>query len=235
MAVSGGISRYFRPGLESLQAMWRPMLIVQSALVLTVAGYFLNPGFQQVMERVAEYKDRGGVPLVLAVGFFAGGILPEIAKALVGKIGKTDRDWVNSTLYTGSVYMLVTFLVVAFFKLQVVLFGDSGTLGMVVKKVLVDQLIFSPFVSIPLAVGLFRWRKDKFDFKAWRSVASLSGYRENVLPALVMCWSYWGPITFAMYFLPERLQFVVSSFCQAAWSLLFVFLVHRPESHAPPE
>lgn len=235
MAQSPGMARFFRPGLESLQAMWRPMAVVQFALVLTVAGYFASPSINSALERAAEFKDRGGIPLVLAVGFFAGGVLPEIAKAAVKALGNLTWEWLRTTVYTGLVYMLVTFLVAGLFKFQAIVFGDTGALDMVVKKVLFDQLVFSPLLSIPLAVGLFKWRTGKFKAAAWTSILTFKGYQENVFPALIMCWSYWGPITVATYFLPERLQFVVSSFCQAAWSLLFVFMVHRPDSHAPPE
>ncbi|MBX3115364.1 MAG: hypothetical protein KF836_12430 [Fimbriimonadaceae bacterium] len=226
----------FQPGIESLRASWPPMLLVQIVCVATVIGYFNFQPAYDFLVAASDFKDRTGLLFVLGSGFIAGGLLPEIAKILVGRIPKFDRAWLSLTAYTSCVYMALAALVFYMFKFQVVLFGDSGDFVSVTKKVIFDQFIFSPFVSIPLGVGLFKWRQANFKLSAWKQVTTKAGYKENVFPALVMCWSYWGPIVCGMYWLPERIQFVVSAFCQAAWSLLFVFMVESKKPDlAPPE
>lgn len=212
------------------------MLLVQIVCVATVIGYFNFEPAYDFLIAASEFKDRTGLFFVLGSGFIAGGLLPEIAKIFVGRIPKFDRAWLSLTGYTACVYMALAALVFYMFKFQVVLFGDSGDFVSVTKKVIFDQFIFSPFVSIPLGVGLFKWRQANFKLSAWKQVTTKAGYKENVFPALVMCWSYWGPIVCGMYWLPERIQFVVSAFCQAAWSLLFVFMVESKKPDlAPPE
>jgi hypothetical protein len=210
------------------------MLLVQSIMIAVIIGYFKAPAVTNVLTNIANYKDQTGIWFVLASGFIAGGFIPEIAKPLVGRIPKLNKEWISLTLYTSTVYMAITLLVYYMFKFQVVMFGDDGSLLMVVKKVIFDQLIFSPLLSIPLGVGLFKWRQEHFKFSAWKQVTSPENYKKNVFPALIMCWAYWGPITMGMYFLPEKVQFVASAFCQAAWSLLFVFMVQTPTVANPP-
>lgn len=212
------------------------MLLVQIICAATIFGYFNYPPVFQFLVAASDFKDRTGILFVLGSGFIAGGILPELAKICVGRIPKFDKKWLSLVVYTACVYMLLAAIVFFMFKLQVVLFGDSSDLATVIKKVLFDQLIFSPLFSIPLGVGLFKWRQANFKLEGWRQVLTVSGYKQNVFPALIMCWSYWGPIVCTMYWLPERIQFVVSAFCQAAWSLLFVFMVEsRQVEFAPPE
>jgi len=210
------------------------MLLVQVAMIAVVIGYFHYPPIFNLFTNIADYKDQTGIWFILATGFVAGGLIPEIAKPLVGRIPNINKEWLSLTIYTSTVYMLITLLVYFMFKFQVVLFGDDGTPLMVAKKVIFDQLIFSPLISIPLGVGLFKWRQEKFQLSAWKQVILPENYKRNVFPALIMCWAYWGPITMGMYFLPEKVQFVASAFCQAAWSLLFVFMVQTPAVTNPP-
>lgn len=219
------ISAAFRPGIESLRASWKPLALVVTLCLATIAGYFYIPEVHRILVAGADFKDRSGLWLIALSGFIAGGFLPELARALVGTLPKTDRAWLSKTLFTGWVYALLALLVFGLYKFQAAVFGDTGSVREVVFKTLFDQLFFSPLMSIPLAVGLFKWRDAGYRLSGWKSVLTFSGYRKNVVPALVLCWSYWGPITAGLYCLPERIQFVVSAFCQGAWSLLFVFLV----------
>lgn len=235
MASKVGFTEHFKPGIKSVKAMWPPMLLIQAALIAAVIGYFNSPAVFSFLNAAADFKDRTGLAFVLVSGFVAGGILPEIAKIVVGRIPKFNREWLSLTLYTSTVYMGITALVFFMFKFQVVMFGDTSDITSVTKKVIFDQLIFSPFLSIPLGVGLFKWRQENYKLSAWRQVTVPTLYTKNVFPALIMCWAFWGPITSGMYWLPERIQFVASALCQAAWSLLFVFMVQDPTAKAPPE
>lgn len=228
------IKEYFRPGIESLRAMWPPMLLVQIVCIITVIGYFQIQGITNFLDRASEFKDQNLFAFILGSSFIAGALIPEVAKFIVGRKPKYDSEWLKLVLYTGIVYSALGILVYYMFKFQVMLFGDTGDFPTVLKKVLFDQFIFSPFLSIPLGVGLFKWRQAKFHYSAWSQVIKPDLYKANVFPALIMCWSYWGPITSGMYWLPERIQFVVSAFCQAAWSLLFVFMVQSPKIENPP-
>lgn len=130
-------------------------------------------------------------------------------------------------VFTGVVYACVGGFVAVLYWVQVLLFGPAGDWGTLVKKILFDQLVFSPLVSIPFAVGMFHWRAAGWRWSSWLSVASRDGYLRNVMPPLVMCWFFWGPLVACIYSLPEQVQFVVSASCQAAWSILFVFMVER--------
>ncbi|MFM9873008.1 MAG: hypothetical protein ACKVQS_06030 [Fimbriimonadaceae bacterium] len=235
--ASTSIRQHFKPGLDSLRAMWPPMLLVQSIMIAVIIGYFRVPIITSGLNNIADFKDQPGIWFVLASGFIAGGFIPEIAKPLVGRMPKLNKEWLSLTIYTSTVYMGITLIVYYMFKFQVVMFGDDGSPLMVAKKVIFDQLIFSPFLSIPLGVGLFKWRQQNFRFTAWQQVTRPELYKKNVFPALIMCWAYWGPITIGMYFLPEKVQFIASTFCQAAWSLLFVFMVQKPHAvpNPPPE
>ncbi len=209
------------------------MVLVIILCLATVAGYFLFAPVHNTLLAAAHFKERSGFWLVPFSGFVAGALIPEIARLLVGSLPPLNREWLSKTCFTGLVYAVVAMMIAGLYRMQAVVFGDEATVPIVLIKVLVDMLLFSPLISIPFAVGMFKWRSSGWDFRAWRAVFSSAGYRTNVVPALVMCWAYWAPIMCGLYALPERLQFVVAIFCQGAWSLLFVFMVGLESD--PPE
>ena len=223
--------RAIQSGLKSVKATWPPMLLIQIITAATVVAYFKNPNFQQTLDKLGELQAQGGLPFVFISGFAAGSILPEIAKLLTGRITKPNLNWLKSVAYTGLVYALVAILVYYLYMLLGVWFGDTLSFATTVPKVIFDMLVFSPFLSIPFATGMFIWRRDKYKFNAWLKVIKPSQYREHVLPGLVLCWAFWCPVLSAVYCLPVRLQFPVAILCEAAWSILFVFSVgeHQAE------
>lgn len=227
----------FGPGLRALKRAWAPMVLIQAVLVAVVVGFFVSPGVGEVLGRLADVKDAWGVWMAVATGFVAGGFVPEGAKALTGRMGRVSGKWLADTLYTGFVYSIVSVGVWILYALMEDWFGPTRGLGELVPKVLLDQLVFSVFFSIPFAYHMFTWRDRGFAGSYWRRVFSWEVYRREVAPGLVMCWAFWGPAVTCIYVFPERLQFVVSMLCQGVWSLVFVLMVRDtgvvPE--APPE
>lgn len=219
------LKQSFRPGLISLRASWAPMALVIALCLATVVGYFFAPPVHRALLAAAEFRESAGFWIIPFSGFIAGALIPELARLLVGSLPPLDRAWLSKTFFTGFVYAVVAIMIFWLYRMQSLVFGDHPTPAIVGIKVVVDMLVFSPFVSIPFAVGMFKWRESGWRPAAWRAVFSWTGYGKNVMPALVMCWAYWAPIMAGLYALPERLQFVVAIFCQGAWSLLFVFMV----------
>ncbi|MDI9638585.1 hypothetical protein QPK87_04655 [Kamptonema cortianum] len=224
----------FVQGWNAVKAVWPPMVLIQTACLLVVIGFYIYEPITLWLEAFGKFKSEWGLLFVVSSGFLAGGILPEIAKAILGRIKQFNAAWLKSTLYTGAVYALITFLVDRLFITQTILFGETTSWQILLYKVAFDQLVFSPLISIPLAVGLFGWKDAGFKSSYFRSFFTWRHYKNHVMAPLVMCWFFWGPTVSFFYVLPERLHFVVSACCQGAWSLLFVFMV-SDKTITPPE
>lgn len=215
----------FAPGLRALRTAWKPILLIQSILVFVVVGYYFAPAVGRFLESVAEFKNQTGIWFALGVGFFSGGVLPELARAATGQVKNLDREFARDTVYTGFVYAVIAVCVWVLYAILESLFGPTTSYLVLAKKVLVDQLIFSPFVSIPVAFHLFGWREVGFKASYFKNVFIWEFYKTNVGPPLVMCWAFWGPTVTCIYLFPINLQFVISAFCQGVWSLIFVLMV----------
>lgn len=207
-----------------MRAHWPPFLIIQIAAAALAFAYYGSPALQSFAAGVMAWKVAGGLPFAFATGVTAGGVVPEIAKTLTGRLRVFDRAWLSKTAFTGMVYGIVATEVDVFYRVQAVLFGDGRDPLTLAVKTAADMLLFSPFLCVPTAVLLFRWRRRGYSFRHGLRAFSWGFYRERVLPAMVPCWVFWIPILLCVYAMPTNLQFVFSQLAEAAWSILFVFI-----------
>lgn len=203
------------------------MLLIQAATGLLLLGYFFSPPVRAALVGFSDFKDRTGLAFVLLSGFVSGGLLPEIAKALLRQVTSFDKEWLKRWAFTGLVYAGTALAVRILYTGQTLLFGETASVLTMLYKVAFDLLVFTPLFSIPYSVAMFGWRDHGFSRHFWNRFFTIAHYGKQVFPPVVMCWAFWGPVLMCIYTLPERLQFVVSALCMAAWSLLFVFMVAR--------
>ncbi len=186
--------------------------------------YYREAHTRAFADAIAALKADSGIIGVLVTGAVAGGLMPEMAKAFTGRLGRLNASWAGKVAFTALVYSIVALFVDQFY------FGLAATVGhgsdptTVIKKTLIDQLVFSPFLSIPFATAMFDWRAAGFSFSRFAQAFGQNWYRTRVMPGLVLCWLFWPPVLLCGYAMPLSLQFAFSMIIEAAWSIIFVFI-----------
>jgi len=220
------------PGVKAMRESWRPILVIWMCAALVV---FLNGRWAPVThfaEWSAVQKANGGLLFVIVAGAISCGAFPEVAKWISGKL-EMNREWLGLTCFTGFVYAIISLQVDIFYRGQAALFGHGSDPMTLFKKTLVDMLVFSVFLSIPTATGLFNMRKESWRpsafFKAWTP----KGFRELVLPGLVPCWIFWTPVLLLTYSLDLKIQWLFANVIEGAWAVLFVY-IQLHEKHEEP-
>jgi hypothetical protein len=210
-------------GAAALRRFWRPFLLIQSAAVVLVLAYHFSPAVRAGCQVVGGWKTSGGLPFAAVSGAIAGGLLPELAKLL------TDRSLAGlrgrgGTIAFNTVFFAFNGIVIdRYYYLASVIFGSQATLGTVVAKTLLDQLVFTPLWLVFITL-LFLWRQRGFSLAA--TLPALRGrfYRTRVLPLLIPNWFFWVPMVSIIYALPSPLQFTLFIPALGAWSLIMVFI-----------
>lgn len=213
----------FLPGLIAFRKNIRPILVIQAAIIGLVVGYYVSPQVKQVAGHVSDWKDHVSLPALFAVGMFAGGLLPEIAKAVSGHL-KPSPDWFRATLYNAFVYGCVALLTNFFYSALGIWFGTGNAPVTVVTKTCVDMFVATPLMFTPFTVFLFEAYALGFQPGRIGKSLSQSFYRRRIVPTLVMAWGVWIPVLSAMYALPLSLQFPTAMLAEAAWSIMVVFV-----------
>ncbi|MBL8059575.1 MAG: hypothetical protein JNK63_02535 [Chthonomonas sp.] len=197
------------------------MLLIQVAAAFLVWAYHNLANVQDLARAIGESKTKGGLPAAFLAGFIAGAVVAEAAKLV------TKRATFNGVrlLWVGFVYGVVGILIDLLYRFQAHWFGHGTDIGTLTTKMLVDMLIFSPFLSFPFASAMFGWWKAGFKSSFWKRALTWAYYRDEVLPTLPLGWAFWVPMVYLTYSLPLALQFPFSMLAEAAWCVLFVFMV----------
>ena len=203
---------------------WRPFVAIQSVALLLVLLFFFVPSVTRFCGTVARLRVAGGYAAAMLATALAGAVLPELAKAVTQRGWRFDRRTAADLAFLLPVFALNGLLVDAFYRLLAVTVGNGNDWPTVLLKAAVDQLLFTPFVSLPLVVTLFTWRRLRFDAAATARDLGVRWYGRRVVPLLLPCWAFWGPMVLLIYALPTALQFVLFALAMAAWSLLLVFI-----------
>ncbi len=227
-----------RPGLAAVRLYARPFLLIQACALLVVVAFYTLPGARSGLETLAAWKDRGGLGWAVVVAAVAGGVLPEAAKAVALGDWRFDRRRLNDLAFNTAFFALLAGVGTnLFYQLQSLVFGDGTDWLTVLKKVSVDQGVYTVLFTSPVSLVVYRWRAHHYD--ARRTLASLTPLRrtfvDDVLPVVIPAWFYWTPLVLLIYSLPTSLQFVLFIFALAAWSLILTFVAsRRPGAGAPP-
>ncbi len=207
----------------------RPFLLVQGIAFALAAAYYLVPGAPTALGGVAAVKRAGGLPFAALSTAFAGAILPELARLATGRGRTKAAELVFQLLFFGFLGVTVDLL----YRGLAHLFGNDASVATVGKKLLVDQLLYSPLVSIPISTFAFVWRDGGYSLARTRNGfrahgdSVLGGFLVRYLPNLITCWGYWPLVLMAVYSMPGDLQFPLFLATQAAWSLLLLHLNDR--------
>lgn len=213
-------------GLRAARANLIPGLVIQVAVVALVLAYYFWPPARVWMARLAELKREGGLLFSLASGVLAGGVLPELLKVAAFQRWRVRGENLNSLAFGACFWGVMAVVVDLFYRAQALMFGTEVDLSTVLKKAVVDQFIFTPFVTIPLTVVIFEWKHAGYRLGGVLRALGLDFYRRKVLPTVVSGLGFWLPIVFLVYSLPPLLQFPLFTLALTLWVLIFTWISH---------
>lgn len=241
MIVSGGGKAYnarlmhliFKNGLAAARKNAGPGFLLQGFALTLVLLYYFHQPTREILLRIPEFQQRMGPFFPALSTAFFGGLIPFLFMAARKKIPKGQR--VSNLLFL-LVYWAINGLIIDFlYQLQAILFGDQHDAVTVIKKVCVDQFVFSVFWSAPVATVCMHWRNCGFSFRAARRQFSRSQFTVELPSILISIWAVWIPTISIVYSLPLVLQFPLFSIVLCFWSLLLTTLSEEKTNELDPQ
>jgi hypothetical protein len=213
-------------GLRAARANLMPGLVIQACVVALVLAYYFWEPARGWLSRLAEFKRGGGYLFSAASGVLAGGLLPEVLTVAAFQRWRAGRENLNNLFFGSCFWGLMAVVVDGFYRAQALLFGTGVDIATVLKKAAVDQFLFTPFLTIPLTVAVFEWRRDRYRFGGLRRSLGRDFYRRKVLPAAVSGLGFWLPVVLLVYCLPPLLQFPLFTLALTLWVIIFTWISH---------
>ncbi|HVU49329.1 MAG TPA: hypothetical protein VHL80_01520 [Polyangia bacterium] len=219
-------------GLAALRRSWRPFVLIQLVAVALVVAYHASPGVRAWCEALAAWKTAGGLPLAAATAAFAGGVLPELAKAVALRGRAPRRGRAGEVAFNVAFFAFNGVVVDFLYRGEARLFGLGTGATTVAAKVAFDQLVFTP-PWLCLITALYLFRARGFSWAATRPAFTRGFLRARVLPLLLPDWLFWIPMVSVVYAFPLPLQFLLFILALAAWSLILVVIAGGEASDGP--
>jgi hypothetical protein len=220
--------KYIQPGWDAARKNFIPGLFIQGLMAALVVSYYFCPQFKNALAGLMKLKKDGGYLFTFISSGCGAGICAEICNVYFLQKG----IWTKTNFYD----LRFKFLLFGFggitvdllYHLQSAIFGDQLDLSVVIKKVLLDQFVFTPLWGVPYMIIMFYWREQKFAPSKLRFAFKLSFYKQEILPMLVSCWMFWFPMVTLIYCMPFLLQIPMSVLANTLWGLMVISLM-RPQ------
>lgn len=217
----------FGLGLEAAKKNLLPGLLLQGVMLVFILLYLFHGGTQELLRQVSAMRMEMGYRFAIVCYIVSGALLPEILKIVLFQKGKPSLENVWLFLTAAPLWMAMGTAVDFFYHCQSLWFGSGNSWNIVVIKVLVDQLLYSPFFANPIVTGYFTLRDGGFGGAAFAKVFHRDFYSERVLPVQMAGWCVWIPGVALVYFMPPSLQLPVAILIQCFWVLILTSLNDR--------
>jgi len=200
-----------------------PGLVIIFFAVLLVAAYYAFVAIQDVLEGLQTLRESWGLTFSILTSAIGAGLIPGLYLVASGKSRRDKRGFID-LLFTCFVWATDIIWIDYFYQFQDWFWGPSVTFGIVIAKMLFDQFVFTPFLSIQhVAIGL-RLRDLNYDFKALGRALRDEWGIKVIVPMMVSCWLTWIPGTLVVYSLPLPLQLPLMVLIQCFFALEMAFV-----------
>ena len=219
-------------GLRAARVNLLPGLFLQALMLCFIAAYLLHDGTAALLAKVGEIKEEIGYPFALVTYMISGALLPELLKIIFFQRGRSNlanlRSFATAGPFLGFMGMTVDF----FYRCQNSWFGTGNDWQTLAIKVLVDQLLYSPFIANLCSTAFFTLQAGRFSRATTASLFTLDFITEKVLPVQIAGWGFWFPAVTCIYFMPPQLQIPVAVLVQTFWVLMLTTITARQGKEA---
>lgn len=200
-----------------------PGLVIIFIAALLVAAYYIFSSVRAALVGLQSFRNSWGLAFSMVTSAVGAGVIPGLYLMAVGKSRRDARGFMDM-LFTSFVWATNMIWVDTFYSFQDWFWGPSITLGVIVSKMLLDQFVFTPFLSIQHVALGFRLRDLNYDFKTLGSALRDDWVIKVIIPMMVNCWLTWIPGTLVVYSLPLPLQIPLMVLIQCFFALEMAFV-----------
>jgi len=105
--------------------------------------------------------------------------------------------------------------------------GQAPTFTVVLEKLVFDQVVYSPLISMPICTLAFLWKDTGFKSRPTKALIHDGSFASRYVGNMFGCWLFWIPALSAIYAMPVNLQFCLYLCVEAAWALLLLAMAGR--------
>ena len=230
MDAATGEAPPWKIGLRAAKANVKPGLLIQVMMLAIVLAYYGNEPTRRALDVLAGFKQHWGYWFTIALSIFAGAFLSEFFKVCFFQRGRVRMDNLREFVFSAVFWAFLGCAVDTLYRLQGTWFGTTPTVGALVKKVLVDQLIYNSLFAAPVTVWAYEWKNRGYALSGNADFFTLRFYCKKIFPTLIATWGLWFPTVSIIYALPPLLQIPLFGLALSFWVLLVTYINARRQT-----
>lgn len=219
-------------GLRAARVNLLPGLFLQFLMVCFIAAYLFHDGTAAFLARVGEVKQEFGYGFAFVTYMISGALLPELLKIVFFQHGRATLSNLESFATAGPFLGFMGMTVDFFYRCQNAWFGSGNDWQTLLTKVLVDQILYSPFIANLWCTAFFTLQAGRLSRATAASIFTIDFLTEKVLPVQIAGWGFWFPAVACIYFMPPQLQIPFAVLVQSFWVLMLMTITGREEGRA---
>ena len=202
------------PGiLATIAAAFRrnrlPCALLNVLVVALVTSYYRWPAVAGMWEEIGALKVRWSFAFSLASTIFAAVLMPSLVQAAMGTLPADGR--LRRLLFLMVFWGYRGMEIDLFFRVQGMMFGHGNDAATLVKKLLVDQLVYGPLWAVPTYIIALRWEELGFSWARTKASLDREFWTRTCPMVMITNWLIWIPALVCVYSLPPALQFPLFS------------------------
>ncbi len=201
--------------------------MVQGVMLTLLLAYNVHPPTADLLNRLAVVKEHWGYGYSAISAIIAGALIPELLRVMFFQKGRIHRSNAANLLFTIPFWCLMGTVVDGFYRAQAVWFGTDHTFPVVLKKVIVDQLLYNPLFAAPVTAILYDWKNRGYSLHGCRNFLTAAYYGDVVVPTIFANWGVWIPVVSILYSLPLPLQIPLFGLALSMWVMLYTWMSER--------
>lgn len=215
----------FRLGWQAARTNALPGLLIVIIALGVLIGYHRWPAFHDALEVVSDWKERFGFTFSAISTAIFGGLLPVFFRLIPPETRKDPQFRHLPFFLIFWAYKGIE--VDALYHIQARIFGDSNDISVVIPKILIDQLVYVPFLALPGMLLAYLWKDCGYSFAETRRQITRRWFFESAIPILIANWGVWIPAVAIIYNLPMTLQLPLQNLILCLFVLLIMILTNR--------
>ena len=215
MKLRDEIGGLLKVGIALVRANAVPMVVLWGVAVLTVLVFYRVPAMDSVFGPLAKWQTESGWVAAFLNRVIFCGVIPGMFLLGVKSI-RPPRPLLTVAVYSlwGGLWGVACD---GFYTLQDAVFGSGTDVATLVRKTLVDQLVWNVFICTPVNALFFPWVARDFRRGPRKGCRD---FVQDCLVLLVANWIVWIPVTVAVYAFPLPLQIQLVGLACSFWMLV---------------
>lgn len=227
-ATQSPLQRSIHLGLSAARENIKPAILLWIVGLTLVLLYYFSPPVTAALSQLGELKDTYSPWLGMLTTGIAGGLLPWILQKIFPT--STPAQPLRQVALYFTFWCINGYQVDWLYSTQSAIFGDSADLATIVKKLLVDQLLWAPLLMVPQLIFCYVLIDNNLSLRKARQALRASPFIERYIPLMLLGWTVWLPAVCIIYLFPLPLQLPLQNIILTLWSLILIFCTKNSKS-----